>query len=620
MVEGPESQHEKERIERLRQAMYSRTLSEKLKPRNRRELGDDHANVGEDWARPEPEMDPMLVAPRSIGWGRRFFFWLLGTAVVFFLGAGGFFLYYFVFGGGSIPASPENISISMSGPPQIAGGEAAELQIAVTNRNKVPLESAELVLHYPPGTRPPGSVPAGSNQLEPCSGQGISDNALNLSEQRICLGTIGPGDVRQGTVSAIFVGSEGARENVKAELEYHVKGSNSIFVATGAYTLNFTSSPLAVSVEGNTQTISGQPVQLKITIASNTNAPIKDVLLSADYPFGFKLSSATPAAASTGLWTMGDFAPGERKTITINGILTGEAGDERVFHFVGGTRKNTKTQTVDTPLSNIAFRSSISQPFLKLALAVNESGGNTVTVSPGEKVTVSVGYQNNLPSAIQNVVIVAKVSGIEIDGTTVKSSDGFFRSSDAAMFWDKTTTNGTLANLTPGQKGVVSFSFQMPTSDQLANVTNPRISLSVNAAGNRLAENGVPQVLQSTARGTIALASDLALIAQGLYYSNPFGSTGPMPPKAGTETTYAMVFTLTNTTNKITDATLTASLPPYVRWVGIYSPASEQITFNQLNSTVTWHVGDIAPGVGLGGKEARQAAIAVGFTPSSCRR
>ncbi len=616
MTAFPGPDNEKEHIERLRQAMYSRDLSEKLKARERRGLADTHTNVGEDWKRPEPEMQPMLVAPRRIGWGRQAFFWIFGVALVFFMGAGGFFLYYFFFGGGAVPASPENISIAMSGPAQLAGGEPTELQIAVTNSNKVPLESAELVLHYPPGTRPPG-VPAKSSQLEPCSGTNVSDTALNLSEQRICLGTIEPGGVRQGTVSAIFVGTEGARENVKAELEYHVQGSNSIFVASSAYTLNFTSAPLAVSVDGNTQSISGQAALFKVTVSSNSAAPIKDVLLSMESPFGFKQTSATPATFAAGLWALGDFGPGEKKTVTIGGVLTGEAGDERVFHFVSGTRKDIKNKSVDTPLSSVTFHSSISQPFLQLALAVNDVGGNTVTVSPGEKVSVSIAYQNNLPTAIQNVVIVAKVNGLEIDGSTVKSVDGFFRSSDGAMFWDKTTTNGVLAALSPGQKGVVTFSFQMPTSDMLAHVTNPRIDLSVNAAGNRVSETGVPQVLQSTARGVISLASDLALVAQGLYYSNPFGSTGPMPPKAGTETTYAMVFTVTNTTNKISEATLTAELPPYVRWVGIYSPASEKITFNQLNGTITWHLGDVAPGVGVGASQPRQAAIAVGFTPSS---
>lgn len=599
MPDTPQPEHEQERVERLREAMYSRALSDKLKPRERRELDDSSPDIQDDWKRPEPAMKPMLVAPTSIGWGKIFLYWLLGSSIVFFVGAGGFFVYYFTIGGGSLPASPQNISISVSGPPQVAGGGVTELQIAVTNRNKVPLQLAELVITFPSGTRSP------------------TDFKTDEPTLRQPLGTIEPGGVRQGTVSAVFAGKEGARENVKVELEYRVAGSNSIYVASSAYTLNFTSSPLSVSIDGANEAISGQPVELSVTVTSNSAAPMRDVLLSADYPFGFKFSSATPAQTSRGFWELGDFNPGQQKTVVINGVLTGDSGDERVFHFISGTRSDSSHIKVDTPLSVVTFKSGISQPFLKLALQMNESSSKTITVSPGERIDIAVTYQNNLESSIENAVIVAKLSGLDIDGTTVRSTDGFYRSTDDAVFWDKTTTGGRLQHLSPGDKGSVNFSFEMPSSDQLQNVKNPHLDISVNAAGSRIDETGVPQTLQSTAHSTISLASDLQLIATGLYYSNPFGSVGPMPPKAESETTYAVVFTVTNTTNKISNAKLTAQLPTYIRWIGIYSPASEKITFNQEQSTITWDLDDIAPGAGLNGSQPRQAAIAVGFTPST---
>ena len=90
-----------------------------------------------------------------------------------------------------------------------------------------------------------------------------------------------------------------------------------------------------------------------------------------------------------------------------------------------------------------------------------------------------------------------------------------------------------------------------------------------------------------------------------------------MPPKAGTETTYAIIFNVTNTTNRITDAKVTASLPSYVRWIGIFSPNTEKITFDQIQGTMTWDIGTIEPGVGLNGTPAKQAAIAIAFSPST---
>jgi hypothetical protein len=173
------------------------------------------------------------------------------------------------------------------------------------------------------------------------------------------------------------------------------------------------------------------------------------------------------------------------------------------------------------------------------------------------------------------------------------------------------------SNLPAGSEGIVGFSFAVPSNDVLQSLRNPYFTMSVNGAGKRISETGVPENLQSTVSQRIGVASDLTLTAQGLYHANPFGSVGPLPPKAGTETTYAAVFTVVNTTNKVTNAKLTATIPPYVRWVGSYSPRSENVTFNLTNGTFTWEIGEINPGVGVGSTTPRQAAVAIGFTPST---
>lgn len=603
-MEPSESEHDAEKIERLRRAMYSRELSEKIKERPRRPLDDIRPVVGEEWKHEETPLPSSVVAPRVIMVARKALWWLLGLAIVFFIGAAGFFAYYFTLGGGSSPASPANIDISISGPPQIAGGDPTQIQISVTNRNQVPLQLTELVIHYPSGTRSP------------------TDLSTDLSSQRIALGTIEPGGRRQGTVSAIFAGT-GGDANITVDLEYRIADSSAIFVASAEYQAMLSSAPITLSIEGNTETVSGQPLEFIATVSSNANTTVKDVLLTARYPFGFELRSGDPSpkrATSGGagnVWELGDITPGQKKRVTLRGTLVGEMADERIFRFETGTRKAESEETITTKLSESSFKVRVSDAFLGLALSVNKSTGSNVVVAPGGNVTVVVNWQNNLSTPIQDAVIIARLSGVQIDGSTTVSPDGFYRSADGVVIWDKNTTKGTLANLVAGARGSVSFSFRMPTNEDLASVTNPTLTFTLNAAGKRVSEEGVPENLQSTATQRIAVSSDLRVTAQGLYYANPFTSVGPLPPQAGTETTYGVVFTLTNTTNKIENARLTATLPLYVRWIGIYSPASERLTFNQNDSTVTWDIGTVEPGVGVDGTQPRQAAIAIGFTPST---
>ncbi len=591
------SPHDQERIEQLRRAMYSRRLSEQLHDKPRRELAENQEIVGDDWKSQEPQLSGLHVAPRFIGATRAIFKWLLILSFTFFVIALGFFAYYFTLGGGSHPANPGNIDIAISGPPQVAGGEPAELQITVVNRNRVPLELADLLITFPAGTR------------------SVADFATDLPSLRQSLGTIEPGGRRQGTISAVFSGSTGGVSNVKVELEYRVQGSSAIFVAQQDYALTFTSSPLSISIDGNTQTTSGQPVQFTVNVSSNASAPLRDVVLDMTYPFGFKFASASPAPSVASTWSLGDFAPGQRKSILVQGTLAGEQGDKRIFRLAAGTRTSTSTG-VSTKLADNTYEMQISQPFLGLSVRTGETGSENV-VAPGDTVTVVIDYKNNLSSEITDAVIVARLSGILVDGETVRANEGFYRSSDDTVIWDKTSTAGDLAKLIPGQQGTVAFSFKMPAGGNAQTGTSPKIDISVNAAAKRLSESGVPQNLQSTARGQVKLATDLQLVAQALYQQNPFGILGPKPPKAGTETGYALVLTVTNTTNKITNAKVTATLPTYVRWIGSHAPKTEKLTFNQYDGTFTWDLGDIEPGVGFNGTQPRQLAISLGFTPSS---
>ncbi len=614
MPEFP-SESEQEKIDRLRRAMYSRTLSDKLKDRPRRVLDLTQSDVAEDFREPEQGAPREIVAPRGIGVARKVLWWLLGAAILFFIGAVAVFVYYFTIGGGGANASAANIGISISGPQQVQSGEPVELQIAVNNRNSVSLELADLIITYPDGTRSP------------------TDFTTPMPTQRISLGSIESGGTRQGTVKAIFAGTQGQHADIKVELDYHLPNSNAVFTATSDYGIVFASSPLSISVDGNSQTVSGQPMQFMVTVASNASDPVPDVLLNAQYPFGFKFSSASvsdpsvnaqPVTTSDGgsLWQLGTLAAGQQKTVTIQGSLSGEQGDTRIFHFTAGTRNSASSTSITSPLADNTMSVNISQPFLGLAVSVNGATDKTIVVQPGQTVTVAVAWQNNLTTAITNAAIVGRLTGVPIDGSTVKSSGGFYRSTDGVILWDK-TTDPTLASLAPGAHGIESFTFTMPDSSALQGMANPSLDISINAAGNRVGQSGVPESLQAATSQKIALASDLQLAAEGLYYTNPFGSTGPMPPKAGTETTYAVVFTVTNTTNTIKDAEVTAQLPPYVRWTGICSPATEcdpkagKLTFDQSAGTLTWHLSDIAPNVGLNGTTPRQMAVAIGFTPSS---
>jgi hypothetical protein len=589
-----------ERLKRLRQAMYSRSISPHLKMRPRRDVKQIDYAVPTDWEEKEDPIPDSSVAPRVMTMARGALWWILAGTTVFFVASVGIFFYYFTIGSGGTVASSGNIDISVRGPTTVIGGEPSQLQLVVTNKNQATLELADLIIEYPTGTRSP------------------TDFITDLPQQRISLGSIEPGGRRQGTVSAVLVGKEGARSNIAIELEYRVANSNAIFVANTDYAFTFARAPISIAIDANAEAISGQRMLLTAHVTSDTDTILKDALFAMEYPFGFTVESRDPEPEFNDVWELGDLRPGEEHIITIRGTLSGQEGDDRVFRAFAGTRKEKKGKTIDAELAEATHRIAISRPFIGLGLSVNKnSNAEALSVSPGERVTVSIPWANNLAVPISEAVIVARLSGLPINKGSVNTPDGFYRSADNTVLWDKTTTRNVLETLDPGERGTVSFSFQMPDEETLLDVREESMNIAVHAAGKRVSERTVPETLQSSVERTLKLASKVTLLARGFYYSNPFGSVGPLPPKVDEETTYAVVLTLKNTSNNITDAKVVAELPPYVRWIGVYSPAQERVSFNSLNGSITWNVGDISQGVGIKTKPPREVAFAIGLTPSA---
>jgi len=593
---------EHEKVRRVRRAMYSRSLSRRLHRRPRRVLQSIRHNLSEDWQEKEEGASGKKVAPWGIMLTRNLMKWVLGIAIGFFAVSVGIFIYFFTFGSGGLVAAPGNIDITVNGPLSVVGGEPVELQITVLNRNKTELKLADLIIEYPEGTRSP------------------SDFVTDLSRQRISLGSIESGGRRQGTVSAVFVGRENTRDKVHVELEYRVADSSAIFVSETDFDFSFTASPISVSIDANSETVSGQRVTIIAHISSNVDAILRDVLVEAQYPFGFTPESVEPDPIEEGkmLWELGDLAPDDRRTIRISGTLEGQQGDDRAFRFLAGTRLKRDAESIDVVLTEVLHRMAVARPFIGLDIGLNkQSGSDPNSVLPGETVSASISWVNNLSSAITNAVIVASLSGLSIDGRTVRTTDGFYRSTDSTILWDSSTTKGALENLSPGERGTVGFSFEVPAESELLNERNSTFTITVHAAGRRTAQSGVPETLQATAKRDIKLASNVQFIVQGFYHSNPFGSVGPLPPKVNEETTYALVFTVANTSNRLENVKLKGRLPTYVRWIGVHSPAGEDLEFNSSDGTVEWNIGTIGAGVGVSGVPPRQVAFAVGVTPSA---
>src|SRR6185295_4185684 len=82
---------------------------------------------------------------------------------------------------------------------------------------------------------------------------------------------------------------------------------------------------------------SGESFTTSVSVKLNSTDVLKNVMLRAEYPYGYSVDSAAPAAFSeNNIWALGDLSPGVTKKIDIKGRLQGENQDERTFRFYIG--------------------------------------------------------------------------------------------------------------------------------------------------------------------------------------------------------------------------------------------------------------------------------------------
>lgn len=508
------------------------------------------------------------------------------VAFLFFLVTAGGAILYLVFGGRAV--STHNVDLTTQGPTTISSGDTVPLLIKLENRNPVAMRGAVLSVDFPDGTK------ATDDPTKPFTA---------YTEE---LGDIASGAKIERTVRASVFGSEGQRVTLPVRVEYRTDSSNSVFVKNKQYDFTITSSPISLNVSHVTQISSGQTVTVTVTVKSNASTVLDNVAIAAEYPFGFVPSTATPPPASGTLFSLGRFNPGEEKKITIVGVLSGENNDERVFKFNAGQLSSPNAPALTTAFSTKEAVIRLTKPFIATTLAVNRDTSDSPVVQVGSPVQVVLTWTNTLPTPVTNARITVALSGEALNANAVSGGSGFYRSSDTTVLFES-ATNPSLANLQPGDTGQGTFTFTPKSSS----ARNPSVTLKVSVAGQRLSETNVPETITSTLTRTVKVGTNLGLTGRILHTTGPFANAGAWPPEANKETTYTVVYSLSNSGNSVAGAKVSATLPSYVRYTGGTSPNDGSITYNDTTRTVTWNAGDVASG-----GAAKSAAFQIAFTPS----
>lgn len=593
----PSDKDKLNRIEELKAKLFSKNYQTRIEHRDKLSHLDTK-NIPDEW-KDDQKDDSDLSSSKKLFLKTSVFKKFFIFSIIFFILTLGYASYVFFAGGNTV--SNDNIDISILGNNFVAGGEELSLVVGITNKNNSPLDLVDLVLEYPKS-----------------GADGVVDSSTPTERSRISLGTIPAGTVHNENVKLVLFGEQGSVRPIKISIEYRVEGSNAIFVKEKSYEVTINSTPINITVDAPSTISPNQDITLNIKVALNSTRPASKILLRVDYPVGFQFGSSDPSPSlGNNIWSLGDLAPGSEHDISLTGkMIDVFDGEEKTFQVSSGSQSLTDKSAIETVFNSLPYIVTIKKPFIEAKLFVNGTYQRGYSSYSKNQISAEIHWTNNLDTKVNDLVIRANVSGNALDRRTINARQGFYDSAKDVITWDKNSFN-KFSEVSPGDTGVVSFSLASTSlySASGGMLSNPSINIEVSISGKQLVENYSDKDLKNIESSTINIVSDVGFNAKALHYSGSFTNQGPIPPKVGKETTYTIIWTLSNTANNISKSTVRSSVPSWINFVGQTSPQSEDLVYNPSTREIVWNAGPIQKGTGITGA-GRSVSFQISFTPS----
>lgn len=507
---------------------------------------------------------------------RRFLkFFLWGLAITGAIGAALFLFLY-------LGTRGQEAEVAIHGRERVEAGEEVSIPVVVKNTSRTVLREIELAIVFPEGFVIRDE--RGAEQKPPPR---LTKNLPDLP----------PGGEVKTEIAARIFGRELEEKKLEASVIYRPENLRARFSAKTSRAFIISRVPLAVSWEMPEVLSAGQDVEFKARYSSTATGPFEDMSFRLDYPPGFVFVSAVPApSAGTAIWKIGTLEPDREGTITVRGKIQGAGGE--VKNFIGGLGKFYELTKVWSIYSESSREAKIFLAPLSIEATLDGSGEKAIT--PGERLNFILRYRNNTELTMKNVSVRAYLEGTIVESETISpDGGGVFDGQARAILWSPGGTE-SLLEIDPQEEG--EFHFSVSTRQRPPVRSNADQNLIVRLRSVIEAKT-VPREFTGTLAGSenileFKVRSKILFAGKTLYRGSSLTTSGPLPPRVGAKTSYAIVWEVRNFTNLLEGAEVRASLPPNVTWENVFSKDA-RLSFDQKSGEVRWKVGEIKAGVGV---------------------
>ncbi len=526
------------------------------------------------------------------------FFWgtvsILAVAILAIL--------FFLFGAGSV-FKLDAPRLEIQGLKEIKSGDRIVWEAVVTNTTKKTINDAVLVFSFPPDASPvSGSKPAG------------------IFRERRSIGLIRAGQSISEDFDAYVFGGRGSSKQVSALLEYRPEGVSAVLAKEASFDFNIAQAPVAISFTMPDELRIGQETDIEIHYISQSETRISNLLVAVTFPEGFEFISSAPSEnptdtnsdKNTKFWKIPELTPNTEGVIKIKGTIQGNDLESKSFSAKIGMPDQTAAGNI-LSYDEAAHSSTLRSPFLEVSMAIGGNKNNFVV--SGDRISVNVNWKNNLPDEIKNAILEVKLDGSSLDLGSLAADRGSYSESQKSIIWNSSTYD-KFKDIKSGDSGSVSFAFKIKNNLIFeSGASRPLIKLNAvfKIAGSVPGHEGFD--VSGYNELDLKVSSRLQFSSKVIYFNSPFLNTGSLPPKVGRETTYAVIWSLANTTNDVDNVVVRSSLPPYIDYKNIMSPADTNLSYDQSTGVLEWKAGRVSAGTGFS-SPAIQISFQVGLTPS----
>jgi hypothetical protein len=475
----------------------------------------------------------------------------------------------------------EGIVVKIESVEQLTSGGEAELVIRYRNEERLPIASSSLTATLPKGFVYLSSEPARSE------------------DGRWLIGSIPPGAEGEVKVKGWIRAEVGATLTAQASLNYRPADFNSEFQKVASHSVAVGDSLLTMTGTGPETMTPGDKIEFRYEFENGSGRDIEQLRFVLEPLEGFIFDSAEPVpdAGFNDRWSIPKLAAGQKDAFVIRGTFgAASRGPKSLGASIG---------FVDGDVYVASARGSASTDVQKSDLAVNliVNGSNQPpAVSFADTLHFSMNYKNAGDVVMQDVVLSAELpsepSGAElIDWVSLKDELSGTRKG-SVVSWNKKQIEG-LAELKPGEEGVINFSVQLSKKPPFAEASGDKpLSMRFAVAAQGKAKIGRmgktirdKEILSDPLN--IVLNSDVIFKAFGRYFDEsgaPLGS-GPLPLKVGETTVYRIHWVIQNTLHELTNLNVSTLLPQGVKWTGIPRVVEAgELTFDETGRKANWRL------------------------------